>query len=110
MFGRFGQHDPSEPLASHRRQESRFFCRIGPHAPYLEHYSGSDFHDITQVQVCRKKTSKVAVSSVRFESLNGFAQDYVLISKHREEDAAVRAFRSWITKNNLAEGISISFQ
>jgi LysR family transcriptional regulator, glycine cleavage system transcriptional activator len=28
------------------------------------------------------------------------AQDYVLISEHREEDASVKAFRSWITKNN----------
>jgi LysR family transcriptional regulator, glycine cleavage system transcriptional activator len=29
------------------------------------------------------------------------AQDYVLVSEHREEDASVKAFRSWITKNNL---------
>ena len=32
------------------------------------------------------------------------AQDYVLISEHREEDAAVKAFRSWITKNNPGLG------
>jgi LysR family glycine cleavage system transcriptional activator len=29
------------------------------------------------------------------------AQDYLLISEHREEDDAVKAFRTWITKNNL---------
>ena len=28
------------------------------------------------------------------------AQDYLVISEHGEEDAAVEAFRSWITKNN----------
>jgi putative Mg2+ transporter-C (MgtC) family protein len=38
VFGRFGQHDPSEPIAAHRRQESRLFCRIGPHAASLGNF------------------------------------------------------------------------
>jgi LysR family transcriptional regulator, glycine cleavage system transcriptional activator len=32
------------------------------------------------------------------------AQDYVLVSERREEDAAVKAFRSWITRNNPDKG------
>jgi LysR family transcriptional regulator, glycine cleavage system transcriptional activator len=33
-------------------------------------------------------------------------QDYVLISEHREEDAAVKAFRSWITRKGWEKGKS----
>jgi hypothetical protein len=32
------------------------------------------------------------------------AQDYVLISEHREDDALVKAFRSWIKKNTPGLG------
>jgi LysR family transcriptional regulator, glycine cleavage system transcriptional activator len=32
------------------------------------------------------------------------AQDYMLISEHREENAAVKAFRSWMTKNKPGLG------
>jgi hypothetical protein len=38
MFSRFGQHDPSKPIAAHRRQKPRLFCRIGPHAPSVGYF------------------------------------------------------------------------